>query len=258
MPKATHRPKLALIPPIDLLEYTDQTRFQLMLPHLVDDQRYAYTYKRHCKDPWMYIILDNGVAEAVDFDTRDLLLMALDYRPDELVIPDVMQDAMATISKAVQFLDRISRLAEDELFFQRLNYMFVIQGKTMNDFRRCVEFASTHTWISTIGIPRHAIMTLGELNVRSELAQYVKQTSGLPVHLLGGSHMHPTELRDEKWPINVRSTDTSAPFNYAYAMKKLRQNNRVLRPDRYFELTLDDFSREYLDYNVNVIRSWTS
>jgi hypothetical protein len=74
---------LALIPPVSLLDYTDRTDFQLMLPQLVSDDRYAYTYGHHCKDHQQFVTLDNGAAEGIETDPKLLLEMAKFYKVNE-------------------------------------------------------------------------------------------------------------------------------------------------------------------------------
>jgi hypothetical protein len=250
-----HRPRLALIPPIEMLEYTDLTRVQLMLPHLVaESAAYEYTYQRHCQDSRQFVILDNGAAEGVTFPSSGLLDMALSFGVDEVVIPDTIKDIDATISKADRFLQEAFLLREPIL----PRFMFVIQGKNVAEFKEAILWASRLVSIDTIGIPRHAIQTCDDFNVRGKLADYAMELApGKSVHLLGTSGKNITELRDIKWPQNVRSVDTSAPFNYAYELKYIRKGTDIRRPPGYFHMPFETFSESHVDSNVNWLRLYT-
>jgi hypothetical protein len=253
----SHPPKLALIPPIDLLEYTDMTKVQLMLPHLVTNPLYAYTYKQHCKDPEQFVILDNGAAEQMTAGIHDLITLAVRFGVDEVVAPDIFYDRTGTQFAFREFLGGWQKRVNDHR--GQVGLMYVIQGKDYSDFLRSAQWAAENDEISTIGIPRHAIETCGLLEARSNLAAYVDRLSGKPVHLLGASPLHPTELKkgEHHWTKNVRSTDTSMPFNYAFALKKMRKNIEVSRPNNYFNLPYTAFDEETLKYNIESLRSWT-
>jgi hypothetical protein len=251
---------LALIPPISLLDYTDRTEFQLMLPQLIEDDRYEYTYRHHCKDPNQFVILDNGAAEGVEFDPKLLLAMAKGFKVDEVVVPDVIQDSRGTATKAAEFFP-IARNAywEHERWDERPKFMYVVQGKTTAEFRESIHWAAGTVWIDTIGIPRHAIETLEHESARYDLARYARSISRKPIHLLGASHLVATELKMFRWrKLNIRSTDTSSPFNFAYADRGLRLGNHVKRPDNYFNLPVEEFSEHYMEKNVESLIRWVS
>ena len=250
--------KLALIPPIDLLEYTEETNMQLMLPHLLKDERYEYVYGRHCKAEDEFVILDNGEAEGETIEWDSLWSLVREYRPDEFVLPDTIADADETMEKAQEFRRKFgnSLLWGPQVLF---SIMFVIQGRTMEEFEACIRFAKKREWINVIGIPRHAIGTLGSPRARYDLALRANQLTDKPIHLLGASPLAPTELRDLKWwkLSQVRSTDTSMPFNYAYYDKVVRQGNNYSRPEEYFDLPMQSFSMDKVDQNVQLLMEWT-
>ena len=247
--------RLALIPPLSLLEYTDETDMQLMLPHLVLNGAYDYTYRAHCNDPNQFVILDNGAAEGEETDPLSLIRIAADYGVDELVIPDAIKDMDETCERAQDFF-QFTRHTSQTL--PRL--MFVIQGKTIEEFVESAAWAQGTKKIDTIGIPRHAIETCDDLEARIKLAEFLWSHSRTPkpVHLLGGSHLHPTELEQYKWPANVRSSDTSAPFNYAAAGLQLRVGNEVRRPEHYFYMPAHRFHSRIVDKNVELLVNWTN
>lgn len=253
--------KLALIPPNDLLEYTELTDFQLMLPQMMEDEQYRYVYTQHCADPNMYVILDNGEAEGQPMPQAELLDMALQYKVNELVLPDVIRNSEATERLSNEMISRIRNMNGAA---RNLRLMYVIQGRDMAEFVISLGWALANEDVYSIGIPRHAIETCDKTWVRFELAELVHDQQRFgnepkPIHLLGGSPMVPTELRDTNWKKLklVRSTDTSSPFNYAYAMHTLRAGIEVRRPADYFNMPFSAFDLDLVDRNVAAIRKWT-
>lgn len=243
--------KLALIPPISLLEYTDETFYQLMLPHLIESDVYTYVYRKHCEDPNQFVILDNGVAEAETVSWDQLTAIAVDFDVDEIVVPDVLGDSAATIAQAKTW---VSEGYVDEYF----QYMFVAQGSTYLEFLESIKWAMAQSWITTIGLPRHAIATCNDNRVRQALAMYVATFSqAKQVHLLGGAPSYPRELMDLSFAACVRSTDTSAPFNFAYAGKGMTSREAIKRPDGYFDLDQTTFDHDQTNTNVQKLMEWT-
>lgn len=245
--------KLALIPPISQLGWTLETNYQLMLPHLLDDERYRRIYGQHCADPDQFVILDNGAAEGVEVEGQELIDTALWMGADEVVIPDVIRDAEATQREAEKFHEKY--YVNDP----ELSYMFVIQGNTPGRFLDSIAWATGQEWIDTIGIPRHMIETLDVAHARVRAARVIREVCDKPVHLLGASPFCPDELSffDEDWPENVRGTDTSSPFNYAHAGKLLKQGDEVHRPRGYFDLKVEDFDRACVKTNIESLQNWT-
>jgi hypothetical protein len=246
--------KLALIPPTDLLDYTGETDYQLMLPQqMLNDGLYYETYKALCEHPEQYVILDNGVAEEVPFDWDPLVQMAIFHEVDELVIPDKMLDYEGNIQTCISFCAGHASLLKD----LGIKLMFVTQATNWEDLMSSIDFAAHTQDIDTIGIPRHLVETIGNANVRAEAAMYANERTDKPVHLLGASPSVPTELRVLVWSPNVRGTDTSSPFNFAFKGLTLDGGHvRVSRPDDYFNLTYDDFPMHIVDDNIVMLKEW--
>jgi hypothetical protein len=252
--------KLALIPPVDLLEWTSETTTQLMLPHMLSNPQYEYTYKMHCKDPSQYVILDNGAAESEQVTAWDLIEIATKYQVDELVIPDVIGNCEATYEMKEAFFRSMKELGYTMGNLGAIEFQYVIQGNSLEDFKQSARDAIEDDRIDVIAIPRHALAVVSGRNGqrRKQLALWIAERTGKPIHLLGGSPYFPCELRDNgKWPSTVRSHDTSAPFNFAFEGKHLRNGNVVKRPPKYFERPADDFDAEYVFKNVNYLKEWT-
>lgn len=251
--------RLALIPPIDMLEYTDETDMQLMLPHLLSNDIYRYVYTKHCQDPKQYVILDNGAAEGERIETGDLIKLAHEYDVDEIVIPDVLNDAKATLVEYANFFD----YAREDKSLEGLKTMYVLQGNDLGEFFEQARFAATPRFrADVIGIPRHALTTCNDEYIRYELAHFIRaQGCKREIHLLGGNPSYPSELKKfehTKRTLGIRSTDTSSPFNYASAGAHLHKSYApVSRPPNYFNLPFEDFDMPILEQNLLKIKEWT-
>jgi hypothetical protein len=249
--------KLALIPPVSLLEYTDETTCQLMLPQLVGNEQYDYVYKTHGKSAEQFIILDNGLAEDAQVSGGELLRIAEEFYVDEVILPDVMKDARASRESAQHFLsDYLWPSWRLDNWPFKLQY--VAQGTTFHEVLNEMHWAYDQDWIDTIGIPRHLVEI--DLSIRIKLAyQYRRNGGDKPIHLLGGSPYFPTEIKmGGEWP-GVRSHDTSAPFYFAYykARLDLPVPDGATRPEGYFERNADEFHVGITNHNVKLLMEWT-
>lgn len=234
--------KIAFIPPYSLLEWTEQTHYQLCLPHLFSNNSYHTRYARYCKDPNQFVIMDNGAAENKLATVQVLMALATKLKPNEVVIPDAMGDYRETIRLAQIFYDECIPPLE----FPRppFSFMFVVQGQNQNEVLESAEWAASKSWIHTLGIPRHLITTLKDQLARVHIANKIQEFSKKEIHFLGANAAFPGEVACLAYPAmtnqeHVRGMDTSMPFNYAFAKKSLastatRITYKVQRPQDYF------------------------
>lgn len=248
--------RLALIPPIELLEYTDETDLQLMLPQLLSNDVYRYVYQRHCDDPHQYVILDNGIAEGVETQAGQLIKTAHQFGVDEIVIPDIMLDARGTLNEYEKFWD----YARESESLKGLKTMFVLQGRNEDELFTMADHACNPRFRAhVIGIPRHTLVTCNNERIRRSLSRYIhSRNKTKQIHLLGASPEFPSELKHFRGTRYVRSTDTSSAFNYAFQGELLAQKYApIRRPPGYFDLHWTQFHMDKLDKNVKKLRCWT-
>jgi hypothetical protein len=79
--------KLALIPPKCFIDDIFRTDYQLVVPGTNGIDSYRESRKRGD-----FIILDNGAPEGQPLDNHGLMNLALTLMPQEIIIPDTMQD----------------------------------------------------------------------------------------------------------------------------------------------------------------------
>ena len=149
--------KLALIPPISWISTTSCTDYQLLLPQLLMYPKYVEHYTRLAKSEDQHLILDNGANEGAQVNSTSLVRMADEVGVDEVVVPDVLLDDVATLSRMATFFDRVK-----DKDVGNLKYMGVAQGSTEEAVHSCIstmmsEFGSK---LHSIALPRHLLETL--------------------------------------------------------------------------------------------------
>jgi len=248
--------RLALIPPISLLHWTYHLDYQLMLPQLLENSQYRRVYHNHCISPNTFVILDNGEAEGVAPDWDVLQKTILQYRPDEFVLPDVIGNGEETMKRAIKWSERFTKP-------EGVRWMYVLQGRTYEEFLEGAHFARESQWIDTIGIPRHMLATTGDYSARSRLSNEISPwQSAKPIHFLGTSPNHPTEVlrlanfRHTDQSL-LRGIDTSAPFNFAHEHVFMNGwRAPVPRPGNYFHLSILQFPLKHVSQNVSDLLQW--
>jgi hypothetical protein len=245
--------KLALIPPFSHLEDCWRTDYQLMLPHLIGNEDYAKTYLDLCADPRQFVILDNGVAEGKHIDFKEILDIADHYGVDEVVLPDVMGDAVATMNAA-------SRAIYVHGMHYPVHYMYVLQGQTIEEVMFSARFALSFGSVRTLGVPRHLIETLDDKRARWRVVDLImlhnwRQMHGRKIHLLGMNQTAPREMETAPHWLKkrVRGFDTSAPYNFAAWDSRMRIGGQYGRRKAYFETPAKEFNDLVLEDNIRYL-----
>jgi hypothetical protein len=260
--------KLALIPPIALLDDTLKTSYQLVLPHLLMTRSdYSDHYLKLAESEQHFVIMDNGEAEGQNnLEALELFQLAEAYYADEVVAPDSMKDMGETMERTAEFLDATEKVWENLQSTKRpVNIGIVAQGKSVHEVTKFVQYfveSDYKNQFTTIYLPRHLVTTLGDIRARITLARELNYKfrlveKGYKVHFLGANHDAPVELmhlaQQVPW---VRGMDTSMPFNYAFAGALLGEGHHP-RPENYFNLTISDAPKpEYIDKNIDVMLRW--
>lgn len=244
--------KAALIPPKGYYETASRSNYHLVLAQIED-----YDYKRvySSLSSKHFIILDNGAAEGPPVRDSVLLEKMAFYGADEIVIPDVMQDARKTLERAETFFAK-------HVLPTEVQTMIVIQGDDEESVRWCL-YAAMEKWPkATIGLPRHLLETLDDVYARANLIELIGQmypNTKPQVHLLGTSYLWPAEVQYiadlHDW---VRGVDTSMPYCYTIENKRLDSSSGgVERPPGYFDhpWSINTF---LMDRNIRTYLEWAS
>jgi len=244
----------------------------LVLPQLTTNEKYKSAYKEF-EDLGDYLILDNGAAEDQWYNVSELMSIARQYKVDEVAIPDTLGDADTTYLRLELFF------ADNEPLLQDIGINewgpklgFVAQGKEWHEAMRLVSRVMQSKYasrISTVYLPR-LLLQKGDRYARIALANNIHNTyPELNIHMFGASVVWPLEmLAISKEAPFVRSMDTSMPFNFAIASKRLGVDYRQANPGRvqnYFDWCPNDLkfgesaalgAQSLFWYNVQVALRW--
>lgn len=268
--------EVALIAPIPSLAYSDDYRYQMMLAHLADNKKYV-EYYRKSESKGTYLILDNGAHEGAALPMLDLLRVAGDVRADDVALPDVPGNAMATKSATAEALDVLltteGQAAYTDAGSPRL--MLIPQGRTFEAWSastrqllRLHANALTRARVKhqapVVAVAKHHVDRMAKRKLsefRDEIwsvvhKQGVYEIEDVPIHALGWPRRLWTlaEVADD-----FRSVDSCRPFVYAMKGIQLEPGGKVPtypgRPKRYFTHKIKKSEHEPVMRNIEVFRA---
>jgi hypothetical protein len=208
--------KLALIGAPNTFSVMD--RFHLgyhlvLAQECVRDKTYLNYYKFLHRDGH-FIILDNGAAEmGKSMDFGEVLDVAADLQPDEIVMPDVLGDYGDTLR---QTATACAAVPENKR-------LMVPQGENWIEWGKCLT-EMLHLGCVTIGIAkRYEGLAGGRIRA---LEKFIHTEAQVNVHMLG---CYQDPIREIQHIVGiypwVRGIDTAAPF--AHAQVPMNMNGLV-------------------------------
>jgi len=166
-----------------------------------------------------FMILDNGAFEnGKSMEFADYSEIVKSLKPDQVVLPDAINDARTTIAMSDEFLHR----ALTELNVP--SYMGVLQGESINDYLFCLEYyirQSKKHPIRTIGVPYHMFYR-PTLFRKTNIIETCEEHD-LLIHILGLPN--PYEILDLMKFNQISSIDTSLPISAAHKGMALIEND---------------------------------
>lgn len=189
----------------------------LLLAHDVIANQAAYheffTMLRAERD--ITIIMDNSVIELGSSCNASVLVQACEIvNADVLVIPDVLEDGIATVSAADKFLGDWEEYAKPVFGDDLPALMFVPQGSHQTQWEHCVkmaaeEFASKIKWV---GIPRN--LTDRIYHSRTFAVDIVKRyLPDVKIHMLGFSDHTTDDLATcHAYMDDIEGIDSAVPL----------------------------------------------
>lgn len=244
---------VALIPPRGLhgfAAYSDM--------HMTLATRACFTnddYVEFYKNNKQFKILDNGANEGAVAPADVMFEYADMVGAHEIVLPDVMGNRDRTVNAVDRFLDAHSMKVLTR------QCMAVVQASTMRMAMNTVKYWSQDPHITTIGIPRIYADQIGLINARIDLAREINRLLGdrFYIHFLGAVVAWPLEVKAiAKYAPFVRSIDTSMPFNFTIAGRRLETEQRVKvpRPVDYFTRDFGGLDKTLLKDNIETYKGW--
>ncbi len=207
--------------PISMLkqsrEYND---YDYALVHLFETHPEYYNFFKKSLDKGREVLLDNSIFELKEaFDPYKYAKYIVDLKPTYFIVPDVLENAEATISSYQRFKAAYSDLPG--------LWIGAVQGKTYQDIVECYKFMSDNadyiamsfdfSWYQQIAYTKTSDAKLSKLERmcygRQKLIQMLIDDGvwnhNKPHHLLGNSL--PQEMKCYKYIPSIRSVDTSNP-----------------------------------------------
>lgn len=196
-----------------------------------------------------YKILDNGAAEGYMTDPEELLNCAESIGAQEVVLPDVIGDAKATV-EAYNALPKY-------MWDRAQGYMAVIQGFTWDDWMYCLDAYENNDDILSIAFPRilNRDNPYGRREALNSLYDHLKHFPW-EIHCLGASH--PADEAKELSAMGfIRGIDTSLPVVYGLEQVSIEQGPHIVRKDHFFEVDWIQASQmEVIDDNLRIYNEW--
>ena len=225
--------RTAYIPPIPHLKDFGEGDFHLVLSHLLDDPVYHDHYKEQ-RRRGAWILLDNSAHEdGVGADSEKLIYQALDIGAQEVVVPDVLDDADATLETSIAALEswnKMTRLKEEISNFQ---LMYVPQGENYERLVYCLDnLVKSHVYNArqqhlrlgfSLGISKDyekfegGLMRFLDEEIAPLHRAFAKNGVEVQVHMLGWGRKLWELSKIARKHTFLRSTDSAKPFVYGLA-----------------------------------------
>lgn len=240
--------KVAIIPPKAHTELADGD-YHLILPQLIEERK-RDAYKLFYKEAKGYKILDNGAAESKLMDSNRLMEIASYLEVDEIVVPDVLGDAVESYHKAREF----GEIAKD---FDWFNYMGVVQGRDRAEIVQSIYMLMDLDYVTVLAIPRHLCEKVSKYiryDIINALYDELEERFGA-VHFLGCSSWAKEAIILRDLPI-ARGIDSSLPLYMGWKEKSIRHDGYITRPRGYFKAVLTEEQLRIANDNIETFRMW--
>lgn len=237
--------KVALISPFSLMREIPNTKYHLVLAHLLQDQDYLDFYR----EVEGYKILDNGAAEGSLVDNEELIAMAYKIKANEIIIPDSMGNYKETkiLTKNFKNIAKANK---------RFKYTAVLQGSTMGEICQSYLDVGTTKWVDNIALPR--FMQHIDHYERVWWASTIKNNfkSSREIHCLGATSWT-SEIGVLASQNCARGLDTSMPIVLGLAGIRLSESiDYVPRAMDYFHIEASNEQKEVIHDNINTYLNW--
>jgi len=237
--------------PIDLLYLSYKLdQYFIIASYCLKYPAYFEFYKKMQQENKVFTYLDNGAFEngkSIDGKAYGKLIDAL--HPHVVVLPDVVNNAAATVSACDIFLRQI-----DTPGFARAYppcFMGVLQGTSLNDYMYCLYYylkRAEHIPLRVIGIPYHLFYRptlLRKYNINDICREH-----DIQIHILGLPN--PFEILPLHNFSQVTSVDTSLPISAAWNGFKLEDREWIegfrVAVDEEISHTTKVFSEQNIDF----------
>jgi len=212
--------KLALIAPLSGFDLVLSLRLSyhlLLAQYVLTDSLYS-TFYRGLHDQGDFIMLDNGAAEkTVGIDIHMLMQAAELVGADEIVMPDVLDEAAASLSMATRNLHYVPRHKR----------AMVPQGRSWTEWEYCATHMVNMGCATICIAKRYEALPGGRVKALQIIEEHQWEWSH-HIHLLGcyNRPLHEASAAFAEYS-SIRGLDTSAPIAYAQAGLSIDSTRRA-------------------------------
>lgn len=254
--------EVAHIAPYSMLHLTLHKRFHMLLPSFLQNPDYREHFSTLAESPDKFVIMDNGMFEDGLMTNDRLIDLAHAWRVNEIVMPDVRGDSLATLKAVDNFLNMFELITLP----RTPSLMCVVQIRNISEMESFLYTAADierlhfgHNGVFTFGVPRRLAEEIDPY-IRIKIAQWVSMVLPTnPIHFLGYARnsTHPKQFNEVQEASGiVRSIDTDAPFVWAINQAFMDTSGRYERPPHYMETTM--ISDRHLEINDRILNRWAS
>ena len=212
--------------------------------------QYKDFYKRKVQEG-CFVLMDNGAAEGDQPSNEEIMMLAKEINPTELILTDTLYDNADTVKRSTEALNLYK---EGGL---TCGFMAVPQGKDLDDWEDCLRKLIMLDGVTTIGVSKFISMWENGDDARYralEVIEKVCEETGkdVAVHLLG-SHVSVAEVKSVKDAFSrVRSSDSAFAYIATQAGEQVELNKR--RSKGEIDFVSGEVDSELLDKNLQTIR----
>lgn len=253
-----------VIPPLSALELMDQGDRYFCLSQLyLRDKDYRAFFKRKVAEG-AWVTLDNGAGDHETVTREQVLYIARDLQPSELIPLDILFNSKETIDNLEWTIVQM----KNDMFLKHIEILACPQGENLSEWLDVYKRMLNNPNVDTIGMSKLAIpyamsgVKGGDVNIardRNKMYAMLKQNDllGKPLHFLGAGE--PWEFEAYRNDPLVRSTDSC--FSIWGGMNNQRFDNpdyeRIPTPKDYFDRTIDSASMSHIYSNIDHMKKVT-
>lgn len=211
---------------------------------------YKEFYKRKVQEG-CFVLMDNGAAEGDQPSNEEILALAKEINPTELILTDTLFDNEDTVRRSTEAyaLYRDGGLT--------CGFMIVPQGKDLSDWEDCLRKLILLDGVTTVGVSKFIQTWEGIENPRYKALEVIEKVcketgKDVAVHLLG-SHVSVAEIKSVKDDFKrVRSSDSAFAYIATQAGERVELNKQ--RSKGEIDFVNGEVDESLLDQNLQTIR----
>lgn len=259
--------ELYVIPPVSSLELMHHGKRYFCLAQLYKKHaRYReFFQQRVAEGDW--VTLDNGAGDHNMISAKDVLFIAQQLHPSEVIPPDIIFNGLQTIAELDPFIAELKSI--NSISPKKPIEVFGCpQGETQNEWLFVYKYMLAHPDVTTIGfskigIPKAFFNVIGDKSIkeaRHMAYDYLKAHKLIqkPIHLLGLGD--PTELWMYKNDPLIRSNDScNSIWSAMNGIDWTEQNfDRIPTPKDYFDRQITPLAYDTAISNIEWLTNMIS